>query len=165
MIEAAKKWVGYLEHKSEELLGVYRANVGKGGCTIFADIIRRHYRWRNFMGLPWCATFVHAVFIEAYGKERARKMLGKPHPGSRVLYRRLKHTDKPTVGCVVFLTNGSRVDHCGIVVAVEGDTVITVEGNTVDPSGVFAEHEGGAVAQRVRKLTDPAIVCYGEVIV
>lgn len=163
VVKTAQKYIGYLEHLDNDLLGIYRANPGKGGCTIFAYQINQAYRWRNFRGLSWCATFVHAVFIEALGKEEARRKLGKPHPGTRVLHRRLKHTDKPTVGCVVFLTNGRRVDHCGIVVSVDGNTVTTVEGNTIDPTGVFLEHEGGAVAQRVRLLTDPAIICYGEV--
>ena len=139
---------------------------GKGGFTIFAQIIGVNYRWRNFMGLPWCATFLHAVFIEALGKKEARELLGKPHPGTRVLWRRMKRknrlTDEPSAGCVVFLTNDRKVDHCGIVISVNNDTITTVEGNTTDLSGVFEKHEGGAVAQRVRKLTDPAIICYGR---
>lgn len=164
----AQKWVGYLEHQDHDLIGVYTANPGKGGYTIFSDIIRRHYPRRDFQGLPWCAAFVHAVYIEALGKEKARKLLGKPHPGSRVLMRRFKRrgrlTDTPKAGDIIFLTNGDGlVSHCGIVVCVEDDAVITVEGNTIDPTGVFKRHEGGAVAQRVRKLTDPAIICYGGV--
>ena len=167
VIQTAQKYIGYLEHSSEELLGVFNANVGRGGYTIFAYFISKYYRWRNFYGVPWCALFVHSVFIEAFGKARAKQLLGKPHPGSRVLYRRLKRkgqiTDIPSEGCIAFLTNGTRIDHCGIVVCVEDGDVITVEGNTTDPTGIFEEREGGAVAQRVRKLTDPALVCYGKV--
>jgi len=168
VVKTAEKYIGYLEHLTNDMLGVYTANTGKGGCTIFAYLINQAYKRRNFSGLPWCVTFVHAVFIEALGKKQARKILGKPHPGSRVLMRRFKRkrrlTDKPKTGDVIFLTNGDgRISHCGIVSCVEGEEIITIEGNTVDPSGVFEKHEGGAVAQRVRKLTDPAIVCYGEV--
>lgn len=168
VVQTAQKYIGYLEHLSGDLLGVFRGNPGKGGCTIFAEITRSRYRFRCFHGVPWCATFVHAVFIEALGKDKARELLGKPHPGTRVLWRRMKRKgwlrSVPKPGDVAFLTNGSgMVEHCGIVVCVEGDTVITVEGNTVDPSGVFQEHEGGAVAQRVRKWNDPAIVCYGGI--
>ena len=168
VVEIAKHYVGYLEHTTDDMIGVFRANVGKGGCTLFAWIISMHYRWRNFMGVSWCATFVHAVFIEALGKEQARKLLGKPHPGTRVLMRRLKRkgklSDTPKEGCIVFLANKDKVDHVGIVVGVEEGRIITVEGNTTDPSGIFAEHEGGAVAQRVRKIDDPKIICYGEVV-
>jgi hypothetical protein len=165
VVKTAQKYIGYLEHLDNDLLGLFTANTGKGGCTIFAYLVNRAYRWRNFSGLPWCATFVHSVFIEALGKEKARKLLGKPHPGTRVLYRRFKRngklTNTPKPGDIAFLTNGRRIDHCGIVVCIEEGRVVTIEGNTIDPSGVFQKHEGGAVAQRVRKLTDHAIVCYG----
>lgn len=167
-INTAKKWLGYLEHSSPDMLGVYTANTGKGGYTIFSDIISSNYRWRNFQGLPWCATFIHAVFIEALGKDNARELLGKPHPGTKVLYRRFKRNNKlinkPTKGDIVFLTNESGlVEHCGIVICVENDKIITIEGNATDSSGIFKKHEGGAVVQRVRELTDPKIICYGEV--
>lgn len=168
VVEAARKYIGYLEHLDDNLIGVFRANYGKGGHTIFAHFIAQSYRWRVYSGMPWCAVFVHSVFLEALGKQKAREILGKPHPGTRVLYRRLRRrgklTYKPEVGDVIFLTNGSgNVDHCGIVIGIEGEDVITIEGNTTDPSGVFEKHEGGAVARRVRKLTDSAIVCYGGV--
>ena len=171
MIKTAKKWVGYLEHQTNEQLGYYTENIGKGGCTIFSIIIARHYRWRNFSGLPWCATFVHAVFIEAIGEKRARELLGKPWPGTRVLARRFKRSGRlmdkdyiPSPGDLIFLHNGDgRISHCGIVEKVEDGTVTSIEGNTVDPTGRFEPHRGGAVAVRSRKLTDPAIVAYGRI--
>ena len=170
MNRTAKKYIGYLEHGSNDLLSIDTANAGKGGCTIFAAIIQKHYRFRNFSGLPWCATFVHAVCIEALGKTQAQKLLGKPHPGTRVLARRLRrrkqlmgkdYTPKP--GDLIFLHNGDgKISHCGIVDQVDGDAVITIEGNTVDPSGTFPPGKGGAVAVRKRKLSHSAIVAYGR---
>ena len=69
----------------------------------------------------------------------------------------------PNSGDIIFLHNGDyRISHCGIVEKVDGDTVISIEGNTVDPSGNFVESQGGAVAVRKRKLTDPAILHYGK---
>lgn len=172
MINTARKWLGYLEHQSPQLLGVYDANVGKGGYTVFAWIIRRHYPWRDFSGIPWCAAFVHAVFLEVYGAEKAKRLLGKPHPGTRVLARRLKRKGRlmgrdyvPRGGDIIFLHNGDgRISHCGIVEKVEGDRVISIEGNTVDPTGHFPRELGGAVALRCRKLTDAAIVNYGRIL-
>jgi hypothetical protein len=170
--ECALKYVGYLEHATPELLGIFTANIGKGGCTIFAESINRLYRWRNFQGLPWCAVFVHAVYTEALGAHRAAKLLGKPHPGTHVLARRMKRRrlwrDKshtPKAGDIIFLTNCGNdfIGHVGIVVGVSGDAVQSVEGNTVDPSGTFEEKQGGAVALRERKADDPAIVGYGEI--
>ena len=170
MIETAKKWVGYLEHQTNDQLGYYTENIGKGGCTIFSMIIGRVYRHRNFSGLPWCATFVHSVFLEAFGKEKARELLGKPHPGTRVLARRFRRRGclmdldyVPTQGDIIFLHNGDgRISHCGIVEKVEDEIVTSIEGNTIDPSGHFEPHRGGAVAVRTRNLNDDAIVAYGK---
>lgn len=168
--QCALKYVGYLEHATPELLGIFTANVGKGGCTIFAENINRCYRWRNFQGLPWCAVFVHGVYMEALGAHRAAKLLGKPHPGTHVLARRMKrrrrwrdktHTPKP--GDVIFLSNrdNDHISHVGLVTGVSGGTVRSVEGNTVDPGGTFEREQGGAVALRERKTDDPGIVGYG----
>lgn len=172
--ECAEKYVGYLEHATPELLGIFTANVGKGGCTIFAESINRLYRWRNFQGLPWCAVFVHAVYVEALGAQTAAKLLGKPHPGTHVLARRMKrrrlmrdrlHVPKP--GDIIFLSNHDNdfISHVGLVIDVSDGTVFSVEGNTVDPSGTFEEEQGGAVALRERKADDPAIVGYGEIMI
>ena len=166
----ALKWVGYLEHLTEDNLWAPTENVGKGGCTIFASIVRHYYPWRNYMRLPWCTTFVYAVFLDAYGKVQACHLLGKPHPGVRVLARRLKRhhairdTDyRPQCGDLIFLTNdGRRIGHVGIVVDTTDTEVVSVEGNTVDPSGVFLPKDGGAVAIWHRSFADQKIVCYAH---
>lgn len=171
MIKEARKWIGYLEHKNNEQLNLYTVNAGKGGCTIFSLIICRHYRWLNFSGLPWCAVFVHAICIGALGKEKARKLLGIPHAGTKKLARRMKRKGFledseyiPSEGDLIFLHNGDgTISHCGIVENVEEDVVTTIEGNTVDPTGYFEESQGGAVSRRRRKLTDSSIVCYANI--
>lgn len=71
----------------------------------------------------------------------------------------------PSPGDLIFLHNGDgRISHCGIVEKVEDGTVTSIEGNTVDPTGRFEPHRGGAVAVRRRELTDPAIVAYGRIV-
>ena len=170
MRNVAKAWVGYLEHATNDLLGVFTANIGKGGYTIFSVIIQRYYRWRNFSGLAWCATFVHAVCLEAYGVDKARKLVGKPHPGTRVLARRLKRQGRlkgreytPQPNDLIFLQNGDgRISHCGIVDHVEGDIIVSIEGNTHDPTGRFVCGDGGAVAIRRREADHRAIMGYGQ---
>ena len=47
--------------------------------------------------------------------------------------------------------------------AVSGGKVYSIEGNTVDPSGVFPENQGGAVARRERDKDDPCIVGYASI--
>lgn len=170
MNNEAKKWIGYLEHRSREGLGIYVANVGKGYCTVFSRIISRHYRWCQFDGVPWCAVFVHAVAIEAMGKEKARKLLGKPHPGTRVLARRMRRRGRlrdrdyiPNPGDLIFLTNGDgRISHCGIVDRMLCGMIFSIEGNTDDFTGHFEKGQGGAVAVRARWPDDPAIVNYAS---
>lgn len=165
----ALSWVGYLEHKSRDALGEFRKNVGKGGCTVFATLIRREYPLRDYMGLPWCATFVHAIALLAYGKREAAHLLGKPHPGTRVLARRFRRTKRlrgrdhdPAPGDIQFCHNGDgKIGHCGVVLAVAGRYVYSIEGNTHDPSGTIEHGLGGAVAVRRRRLDDKAIVAYG----
>lgn len=165
----AEKYLGYLEHLDGRELGVFDANIGKGGCTIFADIVKAACG-RDLSRLPWCVTFVYAVFIEALGLERTKALLGSPQPGSRTLARRLRRKrlwrDRgyvPAPGDLVFCTNdGRRIQHVGIVIDCDGSSVTTIDGNTVDDSGHFAAHQGGAVARRSRPLDSPIIVGFGK---
>ena len=163
-MEEARKWRGYLEHRDNRLLGVYTANTGKGGYTVFAPMAGLP------QGLPWCAAFVHAVYTQALGAEQARALLGRPHPGTRVLARRMRRKGRwrgreyiPCPGDIIFLApnRDGRVGHCGVVEAVDGGTVTSIDGNTVDPDGHFPPEEGGAVARRIRRRDDPVIVGYG----
>lgn len=158
------KWVGYLEHASPKLLGVYGANVGKGYCTIFAQMIWDTQRI-NLMGIPWCATFVHAVINRP-------DLLGRAHPGCRVLQRRMRRKRLwrergyiPQQWDIVFCSNKrtKRIDHCGIVECCDGETVTSIDGNTQDPTGNFEPWQGGAVARRTRRLDDLVIVGYGAI--
>jgi hypothetical protein len=105
------------------------------------------------------------------GKD-AQKLLGKPHPGTKVLARRLRKKKRlrdgsyrPKAGDIIFLSNFQNqvIGHVGIVTGTDEKMVYSVEGNTIDPSGVFRREDGGAVAIRGRKFCDPAIVCYGEI--
>ena len=171
-VEHAKKWVGYLEHQTNDLLPIHNANVGKGRCTIFADIIARHYRWRIYTGLPWCAVFIHAIFLEAFGKEPSRAIIGKTCSGTRVLARQMERKGFlrgrdyiPRAGDLIFLTNNPEgsIGHCGIVEKVVGDTIFTIEGNSSDPTGHFEPRYGGAVVLQERLLSDPKIVNFAEI--
>lgn len=169
MRNKAEKYLGYLEHADSKLLGVYDKNIGKGGCTVFADIVKSACG-RDLSHLPWCVTFVYAVFIEAYGLDKTRTLLGSPQPGSRKLARRLRRKGRwrdkgyvPREGDLVFCTNdGRRIQHVGIALDCDGETVTSIDGNTVDDTGHFAPHEGGAVAKRTRSLDSPVIVGYGD---
>ena len=155
-------WVGYLEHKSPDLLWHFTANYGKGGYTIFGKMIEETQRV-NLQGLPWCATFVHAVINRP-------DLLGKAHPGTRVLARRMKRKGlwrdlsyKPKQGDLIFLANYKRIDHIGIVESADETTVTSIDGNTHDPVGRFAFEEGGTVQRITRERTDPRIKGFAEI--
>lgn len=163
-MNAPEEWLGYLEHRTPELLGLYTANAGKGGYTIFATLLALS-QGRNLQGLPWCVTFVHA----AYNRP---DILGKAHPGSRVLRRRMKRKGLwrgrdyiPQRYDIIFCSNRatSRTDHVGIVTGYADGVVHSIDGNTVDPSGVFRPEQGGAVAHRERRHDDPKIVGYAAI--
>jgi hypothetical protein len=40
IVNEAKKWLGYLEHKDNKFLGIYKMNYGKGGYTVFGEFAR-----------------------------------------------------------------------------------------------------------------------------
>lgn len=152
-------WIGYLEHKSPERLWNFTENTGKGGCTIFAEMLL-HEQNRDLQGLPWCVTFVHAVFNRP-------DVLGRAHPGCKVLVRRMKRRGlwregdyRPQENDLIFCSNGANgcVDHVGIVEQADETTVTSIDGNTADPTGVFPPQDGGAVARRIRDRKDPHIV-------
>ena len=158
----AADWVGYLEHQTPDKLWHFTANYGKGGYTIFADMIAQEQRI-NLQGLPWCATFVHAMINRP-------DILGKAHPGTRVLARRMKRKGLwrekdyvPKKGDLMFLANFKRIDHIAIVESADEKTVTTIDGNTHDPKGRFTFEEGGAVERCVRDKTDKRIVGYASI--
>ncbi|MCC8164513.1 MAG: CHAP domain-containing protein [Lachnospiraceae bacterium] len=123
----------------------------------------------NFQGVPWCMTFIFAVFIQTYGYEETVKILGRPWPGTRTVARRMRRHGRwrepdyiPSPGDLIFLAPDGRISHAGIVEAVRGGQVISIDGNTVDPYGRIPAERGGAVARRERPIGDPWIVGYSD---
>lgn len=159
----AQRYIGYLEHKTPELLYVPVANVGTGNYTAFADTVWRVSR-RNLAGVPWCVTFVYAVFAEALGYKKAVELIGKPCAGVRTLRRKLRRRKRlmppsyrPRRGDIMLMTT-----HAGIVYRVLHNGFLTIDGNTVDETGHFPPTYGGAVALRWRKFDDSRIIGYGN---
>lgn len=90
-------------------------------------------------GHDWCTQFHDAVFINTLGLDRAREILYRPvynNLGAVVKYTynyykaagRLR--TKPEPGYSIFFTNAEGLSHIGIVIAVDGDMITTVEGNS-----------------------------------
>ena len=112
----------------------YRAdNNKKTKYAEFLDAQKDYYNGPK-NGYDWCDVFVDYLFAKCFGVEIGRKMIYQPKKslGAGVGYSADYYKDAgawrtiPEIGSQIFF--GSY--HTGIVVGIEGDTVITIEGNT-----------------------------------
>lgn len=170
VIEIALNEVGYLEKKSNKDLDNKTANAGYGNYTKYArdlDNIPNFYNGKK-NGYDWCDMFVDWCFVQAYGAETAKAMLGQPDKStgagcgfSLSFYRKMNrfHTT-PEKGDQIFFKSGTSITHTGIVYDVDKTKVYTIEGNTSSSSGVV--ENGGAVAKKSYKLSASFIAGYGR---
>lgn len=108
-------------------------------------------------GYPWCAAFVYWCF------EKASVALVVPNPVTRtggVLDHWAKTKGKKlhgldcNAGDIFIMDFGSGKGHTGIVTAVRGTKVLTIEGNTsADPSYAELDREGNGVFERIRSIS------------
>lgn len=151
-IEKAEE--GYLEKKSPDKLYSKKENAGYNNYTKYwRDLAKEGLMGQNstFSGGPawyWCAGLQSWCFIEAFGKENAKKLLlHLPYTSCATLgdlaakHKQLGST--PHAGDIVLFWNGSRFSHTGYVYKVEGGKFHTVEGNTNGNKEVVAN--GGGV--------------------
>lgn len=143
-IKIANAEVGYFEKKSNANLDSKTANAGTANYTKY---------WRDVdpsnQAAPWCACFISWVYMKAFGKTTAAKLLKHwPYISVPQLSGLFTHYATPKVGDIFMYHNGSVFSHTGLVIAVSGDKFITIEGNTNDGSGVVAE--GIGVYQKTR---------------
>jgi hypothetical protein len=102
-------------------------------------------------GNPWCAAFVYGCYHEA-GLE-----LGAPNPLPRTgsvwaLWNKaddLWKSDHPSVGAVFIHVTTEHTGHTGLVVDVEGDYLVTVEGN----ANAEGSREGDGVYLKKRPIS------------
>lgn len=153
LVACAKSQVGYLEKRSNAYLDDKTANAGSNNWNKYArDIDNKYPNFYNGKknGYSWCDIFVDWCFIECFGYEKALKMLYQPtkstgagcsysagfYRAHNAFYR------KPQVGDQAFFGDYGNEGHTGIVVAVNGNIITTVEGNTSGGYGVDANGDG-----------------------
>lgn len=153
LVDCAMSQVGYLEKRSNAKLDDKTANAGSNNWNRYAkDIDNKYPNFYNGKknGYSWCDIFVDWCFIECFGYEKALKMLYQPtkstgagcsysagfYRAHNAFYR------KPQVGDQVFFGDYGNEGHTGIVVAVNGNVITTVEGNTSGGYGVDANGDG-----------------------
>ena len=153
LVACAKSQVGYLEKRSNAYLDDKTANVGRNNWNKYArDIDNKYPNFYNGKknGYSWCDIFVDWCFIECFGYENALKLLYQPEKSvgagckySANYYR--AHNAfyrQPQVGDQAFFGDYGNEGHTGIVVAVSGNIITTVEGNTSGGYGVESNGDG-----------------------
>ena len=153
LVDCAMSQVGYLEKRSNAYLDDKTANAGSNNWNKYArDIDNKYPNFYNGKknGYSWCDIFVDWCFIECFGYEKALKMLYQPTKStgagcsySASFYR--AHNAfyrQPQVGDQVFFGDYGNEGHTGIVVAVSGNIITTVEGNTSGGYGVESNGDG-----------------------
>lgn len=142
LIQIAKNETGYLEKASNSQLDSKTANAGENNYTKYWRDIKPDYQ-----GQPWCAAFVSWCFMEAFGQEKAKKLLKHwPYVYCPTLGNLFTRNANPKIGDIVIFYRNGTFAHTGIVTAVIGDRFYTIEGNTSGASGIIAN--GGGVCAK-----------------
>ena len=171
VIEIAQDEVGYLEkslvaYKTDKnCIYSKKSGAGRDNITKYGYEMHKIYPVTMDEFSYWCDSFVDWCFYKAYGVATAKSLLGGKFDdytvSSAEMYK--KHNAwyrTPKAGDQVFLTNGSRICHTGIVYKVYRHYIYTVEGNT--SSKQVLEPNGGCVAQKKYALGYPNIAGYGR---
>ena len=131
ILDTARGWLGWSEHNGKWW------NIVEG---VYNNYIRNHRGEGRSYCLqrtdPWCDCFVSSVFI----KSGAVDALGGVECGCPDHIQIFKNTGRwlgktrPKAGDIIFFDWGGDgvSDHVGIVEAINGDTVTTIEGNKND---------------------------------
>ena len=125
----------------------------------------------GFQGKNWCNMFIGSMFIDAYGRSDARKVLGVIAPGTMTTSEKFKADKRwhnsnsgytPQAGDIIYFKvgpNKNPIDHVGIVTKVENGKVYTIEGNTRTDRTI--ERNGVKVANKEYPINSKFIVGYG----
>ena len=140
IVAIAMAEIGYREKASNASLDDKTANAGSANWTKYArDLAAAGYYNGNKNGYAWCDVFVDWCFFKAYGAKEGQRIqcqtgdLGAGCIYSAQYFRQQGRYDKnPKVGDQVFFQSGGSIGHTGIVVEVNGTTIVTVEGNSSD---------------------------------
>ena len=148
VIEVAKAEIDYLEKKSNSQLDSKTGNAGYNNYTKYWRDVKPEWN-----GSYWCACFITWVFQTALGKQRAKELLKHyPYVYCPTLAGLFTKYSTPQVGDIVIFWKNGAYAHTGLVIAVSGNTFITIEGNTSGASSVVPN--GGGVCQKTYNLKD-----------
>lgn len=156
LIELALSEVGYLEKSAEayrkdpSILYKKKEGAGYDNYTKYGHEMHKVYPQTMDFPAYWCDAFVDWLFYKTFGVATAKNLLGgfddytvssaKKYSDRNAYF---KGTKGILPGDQIFFKNSERINHTGIVVAIDDRTIYTVEGNTspqkkeasVDPNG------------------------------
>lgn len=157
VIDIALAEVGYREKATDAMLDEKFANAGPGNHTKYGRDMNKIDPLTMDYADAWCDAFVDWCFVQAFGVDNARGLLGGAFndytPVSAQLFKDQMswYTSAPQVGDQVFFQSSERINHTGIVYAVKNGKIYTVEGNSSDQ-----------VAKREYALNAARIAGYGR---
>jgi len=116
---------------------------------------RKHTYHRNSKPFAWCGTFVayslhfSGIYIDT---DLFNALMYVPKAQNLMTARKLK-TDTPRPGDIVIFdwNRDGFEEHIGFYVGMDGDKVITIEGNT-SPDNKGSQSNGGQVCRKRRSL-------------
>lgn len=157
VVDIALAEVGYREKATDAMLDEKFANAGPGNHTKYGRDMNKIDPFTMDYADAWCDAFVDWCFVQAFGVENARGLLGGAFndytPVSAQLFKDQMswYMSAPQVGDQVFFQSSERINHTGIVYAVKNGKIYTVEGNSSDQ-----------VAKREYALNATRIAGYGR---
>lgn len=125
----------------------------------FAEIVGHElYGWYA-QNQPWCDIYVDAIFIECFGYDRACELTYQYSgcTGAACAYSAAYYQNhgawysEPQLLDQVFFYSGNGINHTGLVIGINGNTITTSEGNSSD-----------MVAERSYFIHDATIAGYGR---
>ena len=166
LLNIALNEVGYLEKASNSQLDDKTANAGTGNFTKYARDMSKYHAGIYANGYAWCDTFVDWCFVQAFGVQTAKELIGNWSaytPTSAEYYKqRGLWSSEPKIGDQIYFYNShfSEIYHTGLVYKIENNIIYTIEGNTSIANGVI--DNGGAVAIKQYPKNYARIAGYGH---
>lgn len=159
--------VGYLEKRSNSQLDSKTGNAGYNNYTKYSRDVN-NMGLMGCQGQPWCATYQFWICAQVFGKSKALEIMGNGfyNCNSVKAHAKAKGTwhSTPNLGALVIFRNGA---HIGRVIAINGNTIRTNEGNTSSGGLNNVEANGGCVAEKSYTIGNSQIdgyvwIDYGE---
>ena len=132
---------------------------GEVGTIEEGNNLTKYGKFTKADGLPWCGSFCNWVLAQAGVKVHS---VVSTAVGAHKFKEISRWSDTPTIGDLAFMDfphdGVDRISHIGIVAAIDGKTITTIEGNT---SGSGDQRNGGMVMVK-RRTIGKEVVGFGR---